>query len=500
MQALPRELWSAAQVRELDRRAIEHHGIPGYTLMCRAGAAALDALLGGWPTARRLTVLCGGGNNGGDGYVLARLAREAGLAVELVAVRPPAKLAGDAARAWEDYRHAGGAAEGWQPGRSLEGDGVLVDALLGTGLDRPVEGLIAEVIDALNDSGRPVLALDVPSGLDADGGAELGHAVRADLTVTFVGLKLGLFTGRGPALAGRIAFSALGVPPQVAGGLEPVAMRLDPARLVDWLPPRRRDAHKGDHGHVLVVGGEEGTGGAVCMAAEAALRAGAGLVSVATRRIHVPAILAARPEVMCRAVESADDLADLLSRADVLAVGPGLGTGEWGRTLLEAALASGRPVVLDADALNLLATHPRRREDWILTPHPGEAGRLLGRETAAVQRDRPAAARALQERFGGVVVLKGAGTLVASARGPLWVCDRGNPGLATGGTGDVLTGLAAGLLAQLRDPLTAARAAVLVHALAGDDAAARGERGLLAGDLLEAVRPWVNPHRASRPA
>jgi NAD(P)H-hydrate epimerase len=203
---------------------------------------------------------------------------------------------------------------------------------------------------------------------------------------------------------------------------------------------------------------------------------------------------------MVRAVTTAEDLAPLLERATVLAVGPGLGRSDWSRALLEAALGASLPVVLDADGLNLLAERPGRRDDWILTPHPGEAGRLLGCTAAAVQADRPAAARALQARFGGVVVLKGAGTLVAGSGGPLDLCDRGNAGLASGGTGDVLTGVIAGLAAQVGDLGTAARAGVLVHALAGDDAARRGERGLLAGDVVDNIRAWVNPADARRPA
>jgi ADP-dependent NAD(P)H-hydrate dehydratase / NAD(P)H-hydrate epimerase len=493
MRSMPRELWTAAQVRELDRRAIEGHGIAGRELMERAGAAALDALLRHWPLSRAVTVVCGAGNNAGDGYVVARLAQRAGLSVRVLALADPDKLAGDAARACGDFREQGGAIGHWDGTGDPGGDGPIVDALLGTGLDRELAGAFGAAVESINATARPVVALDIPTGLHADTGRVMGQAVQAALTVSFIGLKLGLFTGRGPAVAGRIMFAGLDVPVAVARGLEPAARRLDTMVLRDWLPPRQRDAHKGHFGHVLVLGGDEGMGGAARLAGEAALRAGAGLVSVATRPQHVGAILAARPELMCHGIGAPGLLTGLLARATVVAAGPGLGRADWGRSLLEATLASGLPMVLDADALNLLAEAPRRSDLWVLTPHPGEAGRLLGSNAASVEADRPAAARALRARYGGVVILKGAGTLVCGAGKSLWLCDRGNPGMASGGMGDVLTGLVAGLAAQCGDLERAACAAVLVHALAADDGASRGERGLIATDLLAAVRTWVNP-------
>jgi ADP-dependent NAD(P)H-hydrate dehydratase / NAD(P)H-hydrate epimerase len=499
MKTLPRELWTAAQVRELDRRAIADHGIPGRELMERAGAFALDTLLRRRPATRAITVVCGAGNNGGDGYVVARLARRAGLQVQMLAVADPEALRGDAAAACADFREAGGEIVRWDGAGDPGGDGPLVDALLGTGLDRELGGAWRAAVEAINAAGRPVLALDLPSGLHADTGRVMGTAVAAELTACFIGLKLGLFTDRGRALAGEVAFSALDTPGRLDHGLVPAARRLEPAVLGDWLPPRPRDAHKGRFGHVLVIGGDEGMGGAARLAAEAALRAGAGLVSVATRPAHVAPILAARPELMCRGVAAPAELEAMLARATVVAVGPGLGRSAWGQALLQAALESGLPCVLDADALNLLSEAPRRSDRWVLTPHPGEAGRLLDSDAAAVEADRPAAARALRARYGGVIVLKGAGTLVCGAGAPLWLCDRGNPGMASGGMGDVLTGLIAGLAAQLGDLERAACAGVLAHALAADDAALRGERGLLAGDLLEALRPWVNPADAQSP-
>lgn len=494
MSRLPTDLYTAAQVRQLDRIAIEEAGIPGAVLMERAGRSAFAYLRARWPAARRVAVLCGAGNNGGDGYVVARLARVAGLAATVYAVGAPERLKGDA-RAQYEAAHAAGVPVTAFAGQPLEGYDLLVDALLGTGLSGAVAGVWGEAIGALNGVDVPVLAVDIPSGLAADSGRVLGVAVRCAVTVTFIGLKQGLFTGAGPAYSGEVLFDDLGVPASVYTRVAPAARRLD-ADLLKGLPRRSRDAHKGDHGHVLVVGGDHGTAGAARMAAEAALRCGAGLVSVATRAANAAALTAARPELMCRAVEGAAELEPLLARADVVAVGPGLGTGEWGRGLLERVLAADRPLVVDADALNLLADTPRRRDDWVLTPHPGEAGRLLGSAVGAVQTERFAALVSLGERYGGVCVLKGAGTLVGGPGAPPAVCAAGNPGMGSGGMGDLLTGVIAALIAQGLSLRRATELGVCLHAGAGDAAAAEGgERGMIASDLYPHLRRLANPHR-----
>ena len=273
---------------------------------------------------------------------------------------------------------------------------------------------------------------------------------------------------------------------------------IGPDALPAWLPPRPRDSHKGANGHVLCIGGDHGSGGAILLCAQAALRTGAGLVSVATRAAHVPALLARQPEAMAHAVESADALAPLVARASVIAIGPGMGQGEWGRAMLDAALAASKPLVLDADALNLIAAAPRALPAGaILTPHPGEAARLLETDTASVQADRNAAALALVQRHGAVVVLKGAGTIVAAAGRVSRVVAAGNPGMATGGMGDLLTGVIAALRAQGLDAFDAASCGALLHAHAGDLAAREGGmRGLLPSDLLSFLRRCANPLEA----
>lgn len=481
-------LYSTDAVRRLDAAAIAA-GTPAMELMRRAGLAAWRALQRHWPLARRLLVLCGPGNNGGDGYVLAALAARQGLEVEVLALddAPPRSAEARQARAeWDRL----GAVRVWADGAALPSADVVVDALYGVGLRRGLAGTAAALVAQLNSSALPVLALDVPSGIDADRGSAPGPAVQATVTVSFVGRKIGLYTGAGRAHAGRREFEDLGV--AAAVGLEPAARVLVPEHCLRWLPRRRDDDHKGRFGHVLVIGGDHGMGGAARLCSEAAARCGAGLVSVFTRPAHCAALLATRPELMAIGVDEGGWPA-AAERATVLAVGPGLGRAAWGRHLLARALALGRPCVLDADALAGLAEAGSLPASSVLTPHPGEAARLLGQEVAGVQSDRPAAARALARRFGSVVVLKGNGSLVADPDGALWVVDAGNPGMASGGMGDVLCGVIAALLAQGLEVRQAAALGTLCHALAGDRAAGTAPRGLLASDLFAELRGVLNP-------
>lgn len=490
METLPAEVYTASQTRAMDRYAIERAGIPGYTLMQRAGAAALATLRRRWPGVSSIAVLCGGGNNAGDGYVLARLAGAAGLKAQVFALSDPAQLKGDAATAFADFAAAGGRHEGFDAS-ALPGSGLVVDALLGTGVDRPVEGVLRACIEAVNASGLPVLALDIPSGLDADTGLPHGVAIRATCTITFVGLKSGLYLGEAPDHVGLLEFAGLGVPAGARAAQPAVLRRINEEILAAALPPRRRSAHKGDNGRVLIVGGFA-MAGAARLAGEAALRTGAGLVSIATTAKSAAAIIAGQPELICHSLRSAAGLEPLLVAADAVAIGPGLGLGRGMPKLLAAVADAGKPLVVDADALTLLSRHPQKRANWILTPHPGEAARLLGSDVASVQQNRLDAVREIVERYGGICVLKGAGTLVHSAAAGTWVCDRGNPGMATAGTGDVLTGVIVSLLAAGGDALQCALAGVLLHAESGDRAARAGQRGLIAGDLIAELHRAVN--------
>jgi NAD(P)H-hydrate epimerase len=482
-------LYTAEQVRALDAHAIGALGVPGIELMRRAATAALVELRRRWPQARRITVLCGPGNNGGDGFLLGTLALAQDLQVEAVALT--AASHGDAAQARQSFVDAGGMVRVADNDTALPGADVYVDALFGTGLARALSGTAARLVEAVNAAQMPILALDIPSGLSADTGACLGPTVHATATVAFVAWKRGLFTHLANDWGGARSLDTLQLPATLH------ATQAADARLLraSALPPRPQASNKGDYGHVLVVGGELGLGGAVHLAGEAALRVGAGLVSVATRAAQVGALNAARAELMAHAVEDLDALQPLLARASVLALGPGLGQGDWGRAMWRAVLATDAPLVLDADGLNLLAKHPQRLyRPAVLTPHPGEAARLLDTDIAGVQADRFAAARVLAAQHAAVVVLKGGGSLIADADGRLAVCPWGNPGMASGGMGDVLTGVIAGLLAQGLAPWDAACLGVGLHARAGDAAARLGERGLLASDLFPHLRTLVNGH------
>jgi len=489
-QGLP--LYTAEQVRELDRLAIEEARIPGYTLMSRAGEACWQCLGARWPAARSIVVVCGTGNNGGDGYVVARLALAAGLQVRLVQMGDADRIRGDALTARTDYVWANGAIVPFAAD-VLAGADVIVDALLGTGLQHALEGSWRDAVEAINASGIPVLAIDIPSGLHADSGSVMGVAVRAAETVTFIGPKRGLYTGQGQDYAGTVGFADLGVPATVYTQCATACRLVDRPPLGPLAGPRPRSAHKGDFGHVLVLGGGPGMAGAVRLAGEAALRTGAGLVSLATHAEHAAALAAACPELIARAVASPLELRDLMKRATVVVAGPGLGQSSWARSLLPVVLESRRPQVLDADALNLLAREPLRCDNCVLTPHPGEAGRLLRQPAGEVQADRFAAVTALNQQYGGVAVLKGAGTLINSGDGLVSVCKNGNPGMATAGMGDGLSGVIAALIAQGMPLADAAVAGVCVHASAGDRAALRGERGMTAGDVIAELRSVMNP-------
>lgn len=487
-------VYQTSQIRELERLAKERFNITGEMMMQRAGKSAFDCLLRHWPSAKKIGVICGAGNNGGDGYVLAKLAHDIGFEVTVWQTGKMDQLKNEARIAYEHCKSAGVPIQSFDPQLPLHNKDVLVDALLGIGLHGELAEETAVVIQAMNDSGIPILSLDLPSGVDANVGAVVSTAVKATVTITFIGLKIGLLTGYGIACTGELIVDDLLLPAELYTLVVPMAERISRVQFFPYLKPRTRDWHKGKSGHVLIVGGEYGYSGAALMAAEAALRVGAGLVSIATRLDHASLLNVTFPEIMCHAVESKNELYPLMKKADVIVVGPGLGVSIWGKKMWQAVLETNLPLIVDGDALNLLAENSSSmRDNWILTPHPGEAARLLKKSVIEVQQDRLTAVMALQKNYQGVAVLKGAGTFVLAANSLPAVCDKGNPGMATAGMGDVLSGVIGGLVAQHLPLDIAAKLGVAVHGQAGDMAAKEGERGLIATDLLVHLRHLVNP-------
>ena len=501
-------LVSAEEIRAIERIAIEEMGIPAATLMERAGRAVADAAATLAGQDGRVVVVCGSGNNGGDGFVAARLLQKAGRGVLAVALGAPGKGSAESVAMWKAAEDAGVPVAGLQALREFPvrpGD-LIVDAIFGTGLERPADGNFAaaiECIATLREQGARVLAVDLPSGLSTDTGHAIGLAVRADATVTFAFSKIGLVLQPGADLAGEVTVVDIGIPPEAAGRIPASAELLDEAGARALVPRRDREAHKGDAGRLLVVAGSAGKTGAAHLALTGALRGGVGLVTLASRpEVLLPA-LAGRPEAMSIPLPGNGNLgrSDIpalqgaASGADAMVIGPGIPRGPETAPAIRGMLDRyPLPTVLDADAINALADHPGlvavigHDAPIVLTPHPGEMARLIGGTIEDVQADRVAIARRKAQEWGAVVVLKGARTVVADPDGPAAIIPTGNPGMATGGTGDVLAGLLGALLAGGLRPREAARVAAWVHGRAGDIAARRfGERGMLASDLAEAI-------------
>lgn len=516
-------VFTADEMRRVDQRAIRELGIPGATLMESAGRGAAERILAALPSLRlegrgvRVVIVCGKGGNGGDGFVVARYLKSAGQRVQVFLVASPADLQGDAALKYRDMERRGIRArivmDDAPLADALAGADLVVDALLGTGARGAPAPAIARAIELIGEAARPVVALDMPSGLSADGEPPEGPVIRAAVTTTFAGLKRGLLVGHGPDHAGRVEVVDIGVPADEVGrGID--TFLLEAADVAPHFPPRPRDGHKGDYGHLLLVAGSVGKTGAAALAARAAMRAGAGLVTVATASRAQPAVAALLLEAMSEplpetpagslALKARERLGDLLERRDALALGPGLGLDEDTQALARALVfASDRPSAVDADALTALAGHlerlPSAPAARCLTPHPGEMARMLGVSVADVQRDRIRTVRQFATAWGVHVVLKGATSVIGTPEGTVLLNPTGNPGMASGGTGDVLTGVLGAFLARGLAPADALAAAVYLHGLAGDIAAARqGQESLIAGDVIDALPAAFATLRAGR--
>jgi NAD(P)H-hydrate epimerase len=506
-------------MRAVDARAMTALGIPGGRLMENAGSGAAGLIASEWaPIARkRVVVVCGKGNNGGDGLVVARRLRTRGAAVEVFLLGARRDVTGDAARALARWRGrvAEIVAEAGLPAleRALARAHLAVDALLGTGLAGPARGTVARAIEAINASGRPVVSLDLPSGLGSDGGTLLGPTVRASLTATFAGYKRSLLLYPGAAEAGRVSVVDIGIPPTEAErGI--ATFLLEAADIRPHFPPRRADAHKGSFGHLLVVAGSVGKTGAAALAGRAALRSGVGLCTVAAPASQQPIVAALGMEHMTEplpetagqalSLKARERILDLASRADAVALGPGVSLDPETQELVRALVREvERPMVVDADGLSALARHldlvERAPAARVLTPHPGEMARLLGTSVAAVQADRLETARGLAVGHRAHVALKGAGTVIAALDGRVFINSTGNPGMASGGSGDVLTGMVGAFLARGLDALAALQAGCFLHGLAGDLAlAGSGQEGLIAGDIIACIPGAMAALRAGR--
>ncbi len=499
---------TARQVRQLDQALATARGVPTWQLMQDAAAAAHNVLRSNWPEAQRIIIMTGSGNNAGDGWALASLLRAAGREVLVLALKSPEQLAGDAALAVAQAQSAGCAWHRWDGddqsvGQKLQDAELIVDALLGTGIDGELRADYVSAVTAINQAPAPVLALDVPTGLQSDTGRVEGLAVQAVITVTFVAYKRGQFTLDGPDHCGQLVLADLGLsdyPALQADAADQRVELLAAENTLASLPQRRRNSHKKTYGHVLVIAGNQGMAGAGLLAGQAALHSGAGLVTLLTHARHASQLHAAGAELMIVSHEDKAELApELLERADCIVIGPGLGQDDWARCCwhdLEKYLAAQDrqtlPVVVDADGLWWLRRHPLAKAQLTLTPHPGEAAHLLDTNSARIQQDRFHSATELARRYQASVVLKGNGTVLAQQR-RLALCPFGNPGMATAGMGDVLAGVCGGLLAQ--QPQAVFRQvcrAVTAHALAGDLKASQGgQYGLTAGALIDGLAEYL---------
>jgi hydroxyethylthiazole kinase-like uncharacterized protein yjeF len=503
-------LVTAAEMRRLDELTIQRYGTPGHVLMERAGAGATAVLLEQFPHVRRrrVVIVAGKGNNGGDGFVMARLLRRTGVRAEVVLLGKQQDVKGDAARALTGLRRARvpiteattASAIAKLPA-AIKGAAVLVDAVFGTGLNAPVEGRYADLFHLMNASGIPILAVDIPSGLDADRGVPLGVAIQAEATATFGFAKLGQVIYPGIDHVGALAVVDIGIASEAVAEVRPRTRLLEPSEVGPLVPVRAPDAHKGSCGHVLVIAGSRGRSGAARLAAHTACRAGAGLTTLAGPASLNAVFSSGVPEAMTAPLADTDGvlqfdefgLRALLEGKNAVIVGPGIGTHEEAQKLVRFLLREVElPMVVDADALTCIARArgilPAARAQCILTPHPGEMARLLGSETAGVQADRVGTARRFAETQQCVLVLKGARSVVAAPDGSAWINPTGNPGMASGGMGDALSGILGALLAQGLSLSEAACLGVYLHGEVADHVAARrGQIGLLATDVIEGV-------------
>ena len=487
-------LLPSPEIKFLEQRVCEKDQISLYQLMQRAGQAVFDTARERFPDAQNWLVLIGSGNNAGDGLEIARLAHEAGLNVDVRSVKQNAQFKAEAAEAFALFSEAGLTLSQFDE-QALTHKDLVIDALLGTGLQGPLIENYLELIRSLNSAkvlqDYKVVSVDVPSGLNADTGAAHGAAVEADLTISLMADKPGLHTGVARVTVGELAIKPLS---ENMPDVNSKVILDDADALIRSIPRRSAVSHKGHSGRCLLIGGGEGYSGAIILAAEAAMRTGVGLLTVITCEATREPLLSRLPEAMVRTVNDPEtaNLTRLIEQADAILIGPGLGQEAWAESLWRMVLESNKPLIVDADALNLLARNKTMRDDWLLTPHPGEAGRLIGLSISEIEQDRFSVVKQLMQQYGGSVILKGAGSLAGYHRDLISVSDRGNAGMATAGMGDVLSGILVALAVRGLSLEQVARIGLALHGTAGDNAAESGEQGMLASDLINQIRPLVN--------
>jgi NAD(P)H-hydrate epimerase len=495
---LPKKVFSSQSIRNIEKSAIKSLNGDDYLLMERAGISAFEEALKCYPNAKNWQIICGVGNNAGDGMVVARLALEHNLTVSVSTLSSPDVLKGNAFKAYKklkEYKSHQSAIKvkinQWE-GQIDDNIDLIVDAIFGIGLNRNLNSFYKSAIKTINNAGLPIFSIDIPSGIHPDKGKIMGAAIKASTTITFIGKKLGFFDNEGINHYGNLKLCGLGISETHYNNEKEILSILSDDFIHQVLPKRKKNSHKGEFGHIAIVGGGPGMHGAVCIAGEAALRSGAGKVSIFTHISHNSLIADAKPELIFNFFEEVDEIKPMLLGVDVIVIGPGLGTNKWAREVFESITDIDCPMIVDADALNILSKKPIKQENWILTPHPGEAGRLLGISSKKMQQNRFSSLNNLIEKYHGVIVLKGHHTLIGSNDSVPCVCVKGNPGMASAGMGDALTGIIASMIGQGMPLNIAASLGVEIHAKAGDRAATKGQRGLLAGDLINELRGCVN--------
>ena len=493
---LSKKIFSTQKISLIERSAIIEKKGNDLSLMKKAARFSWNEIRKKYPSSKKWLILCGIGNNAGDGMMLASIALKSNVDVTICYFFPDKIFNGCAAEIHGELESL--ASQNTFKiihhfNESILNDAdLIIDAIFGIGINRPIDNLTKSKINLINNQDSPIVSLDIPSGVHPDSGQIMGAAIKATMTITFISHKLCFYLGEGKNLSGVIKCSHLNISQRHFSRVTEDMKIINESYTQNKLLRRKSDTHKGDYGHVLIVGGGPGMHGAALLSGESSLRGGAGKVTIFMHESHRSLINKARPELMLIFSNEGINIESILSKVDVVAIGPGLGLDDWARSVFKHVIKSNKPLVVDADALNILSEKNFKREDWVLTPHPGEAAKLLSKSSVEIQENRFLSLDKLKDNYGGTIVLKGNNTLIGNKDYVTNICTQGNPGMASAGMGDVLTGLIAAMMSQGYSQFEAASVGVEAHARAGDIAARRGERGLIAGDVINEIRGCVN--------